>query len=320
MYLSVLRYIFKSRSKRGLFDLNKKAEPFFKHLLNLTYGWDLDNLNAIQANYPAIDLGDENSRVCVQVTAERSSSKIKKTINKYLNKKLFKSYDRLIILILTEKKSYSTEFETKTKFNFDASKDIIDIDDLLSDIEDLELDKLEEIHDYLQRELSTIVKLFADKGSLLSQIPEFSGVKPTDSIGFFKYLELSGEELEEGKNELLSLYNKLKTLSKRSREYLYLLIERANIETTIGVDRLYALPADIESYSGLTRSESREEFQVLEANKLVYYESEDYPPRIEIFFPMNIDVDLFMMLREYLNDSKLLQRIIVDCDFSILNS
>ena len=67
MYLSVLRYIFKSRSKQGLFDLNKKAEPFFMRLLNLTYSWGLKDLNKIQNNYPAIDLGDNTNGICIQV-------------------------------------------------------------------------------------------------------------------------------------------------------------------------------------------------------------------------------------------------------------
>ncbi|WP_290705343.1 SMEK domain-containing protein, partial [Amphritea sp.] len=66
MYLSVLRYIFKSRSKRGLYDLNKKAEPFFQKLFNIIYSWNLIDLNDIQANYPAIDLGDESQGVCIQ--------------------------------------------------------------------------------------------------------------------------------------------------------------------------------------------------------------------------------------------------------------
>jgi len=85
------------------------------------------------------------------------------------------------------------------------------------------------------------------------------------------------------------------------------------------VDRLYALPADIESYSGLSREESREEFQILESHNLAYYEDDDYPPRIEIFFSMDSGGDLFAMLREYVSDSESWKRLIVDCDFSVLN-
>lgn len=320
MYLSVLRYIFKSRSKMGLYDLNKKAEPFFRQLINLTYFWDLQNLNTIQTNYPAIDLGDTVKRVCVQVTAENKSSKIKNTINKFVEKQLYKSYERIIILILTEKKNYTANFDTGGFFSFDAANDIIDIDDLLSAIENLDIELLEKINNYLSKELSSVVRLFADKGSILSQIPVFSGIKPLESKAFFEYLGLTDEELEQGKIEVLSLYEKLASLSKRSREYLFLLIDRSKKSVAVGgINHLYALPADIENYSSLTRAESNEEFQVLEANGLVYYEPEEYPPRIEISFSIDIGVDLFMMIREFLNDSNKLERVIVHCDFGLLN-
>ncbi len=77
MHLSVLRYIFKSKSKRGHYDLNKASESFFRDFMNEVYGWKLANMNTIQSNYPAIDLGDKVNRICVQVTAENSSTKIK---------------------------------------------------------------------------------------------------------------------------------------------------------------------------------------------------------------------------------------------------
>lgn len=318
MYLSVLRYIFKSRSKRGLYDLNKKAEPFFCRLLNYIYGWKLENLNSIQNNYPAIDLGDQEAGVCVQVTAENSSSKIKKTIKTFENNKLHKTYGRLVFLILTEKKNYTTKLTTK-EIDFSLDNDVIDIDDLLEVVEELGIEDLEEIHRFLSKELSSIVKLFAEKTSLLSQIPEFSGIEPAEDNKFYEFLELSGEELVGGREKIFSLFNTLKLLSKRSREYLYLLVERAKIENVGMMERLYALPADIESYSGLTRQESREEFQILESHNLACYENEDSPPRIEIFFPMDFGVDLFAMLREYLVDSESMKRLIVDCDFSVLN-
>lgn len=321
MYLSVLRYIFKSRSKRRLYDLNKKAEPFFRRLINLIYSWNLKDLDTIQANYPAIDLGDEVKRVCVQVTAENNSRKIKYTINKFVEKKLYKSYKRIIILILTEKKNYTANFDTGGAFSFDKANDIIDIDDLLSQIDNLDIESLENIHKYLSKEISPVVRLFADKGSLLSQIPDFSGTKPSESKAFFKHLGLTGKEIEQGKIEVLSLYKKLESLSTRSREYLFLLIDRSKENGAVvgGIDHLYAFPADIESYSGLTRAESEEEFQVLEANDLVYNEPDEYQPRIEISFPMDIGVDLFMMIKQFLNDSSKLKRVIVDCDFGLLN-
>jgi hypothetical protein len=319
MYLSVLRYIFKSRSKRGLYDLNKKAEPFFKHLFNLIYSWDLIDLNNIQSNYPAIDLGDISKSTCVQVTAENGSSKIKKTIEKYNEKKLFNDYQRLVFFILTEKKSYSSKFETDNKFTFEKDNDIWDIDDVLEVVEKLDIDTMESIHSFLKKELSSIVNLLADKSSLLAQIEDISGLKPVDSLAFLRHLEFAEEEIEQGQSDVLGLHKKINALSRRSREYLYVLLNRAHTESMAGTDRFYALPADIESYAGLTRDEGQEEFQVLEANNLVYFENEDYPPRIEISYPMDVGIDMFVVLKEYLNDDDF-KSLIVNCDFSNLDA
>ena len=43
-------------------DINYKAlEETVRRLLNLIYGYNLINLNRLQKNYPAIDLGDSNA-------------------------------------------------------------------------------------------------------------------------------------------------------------------------------------------------------------------------------------------------------------------
>ena len=39
-------------------------------LLNLTYDYELENLNREKMNYPGIDLGDRYDRVAVQITSE----------------------------------------------------------------------------------------------------------------------------------------------------------------------------------------------------------------------------------------------------------
>ena len=53
---------------------------------------------------PAIDLVDPKNRIAVQVTSDNSSTKIKHTIEEFNKNKAYQSYDRLIVLILTQKK------------------------------------------------------------------------------------------------------------------------------------------------------------------------------------------------------------------------
>lgn len=57
------------QNRNGLFDINKYCEDMFCGLLNIVYELDLINLNKIDYNFPAVDLGDYNKRTCFQVTS-----------------------------------------------------------------------------------------------------------------------------------------------------------------------------------------------------------------------------------------------------------
>lgn len=321
-YLSVLRYIFKSRTKRGDYTLNKKAEPFFRDLVNIVYGWDLEDMNQIQENYPAIDLGDEGNRVCIQVTAQNDSTKINKTIKKFINHDLYESYDRLIFLILTEKKSYSFTPNTKDKIEFDIDDDIWDVDNLLEVIELLDVEKIEKVHRFVSKELSTIVNVFAKKDSLLSRITEVDGVKPDQSNLFIKDLALEPEDAIDAREYIQRFYELLKKLTPTSREYLFVIMLKGNVYSNSHFDNIAALPAEIESTLHLSRSESNEQYEILASyDDLAYFESEDYPPRIEVRFNFIHDLDLIYLLHQFcVNDSDMLEKIVVDCDFSFLET
>ena len=97
----------------NLYDINIVAEDFFPGLLNLIYGYELKNANYLEKNAPAIDLVDPKNRIAVQVTSDNSSTKIKHTIEEFNKNKAYQSYDRLIVLILTQKKKYSSNFDTQ---------------------------------------------------------------------------------------------------------------------------------------------------------------------------------------------------------------
>lgn len=85
------------------YDTNKGAENFFRGLLNLCLGVNLKNMNAIEPNYPAIDLGDSDARVCVQVTSINSSTKLKATLKQFVKKELHNTYDELIFFVISSR-------------------------------------------------------------------------------------------------------------------------------------------------------------------------------------------------------------------------
>lgn len=318
MYLSVLRYIIKSRTKKGLYDLNKQSEPFFRDLLNQVYGWDLENLNQIQWNYPAIDLGDPTKSVCVQVTAQSDSTKIHGTIKKFVEKALYNEYERLIVLIVTDKKSYTFKPDTKEKFTFDAKRDILDVDDVLSKIETLPLASLEDIHDFLATELSAVVSVLADKSSLLAQAEAKIELPPSNANKLFDFLQYTPEELAQGREDVLSFYKLVTALPKRTREYLLIFATRGETPSGIGCNGIVISPRALESFCGLSRNESAEEFRILESKGIadVY---DEHGQEIRVLYGMETGVDLIGALKEYCDDEKKLYKLLVECDFKHLD-
>lgn len=153
--LATLTHQVEYRNSINLFDINIVAEDFFKEFLNLIYGYDLTNLNIIEKNTSAIDLGDLSKKIAIQVTSDNTSTKIDDTIEKFIEKKLYEKYNRLQILILTRKKSYTKSFETRGLFSFEKSSDIIDCKTILQRIKDKNTDELLLISNFLEKELST---------------------------------------------------------------------------------------------------------------------------------------------------------------------
>lgn len=146
----------KKQNVIGLFDDNRLAQDFYCELLKILSGYelvDLDKLND-KTNYSAIDLGDTHNRIAVQVTADNSSTKIKDTLEKFRDAKLFNDYDRLIVLIIGKKQSYTTTFPTGCSLVFDAAKDVWDDDELVKQVNNLGDPDLRILDKFLEEKLS----------------------------------------------------------------------------------------------------------------------------------------------------------------------
>ena len=152
--LSWLKSYVEINNTINLTDINICSEDFFADLLNLIYGYDLKNLNALQKNYSGIDLGDIKNRVCVQVTSNKTNNKIIQTIELFDKNKYCEEYDRLIILIIGNKKNYSTNFVSQT-INFDKKKDIIDMDTIIDNINKSPKTTIKKIYEYIVSNIVT---------------------------------------------------------------------------------------------------------------------------------------------------------------------
>lgn len=152
-YLAILVRQVELRNSINLYDINILAEDFYAGLLKYVYGFELKNLNIVDKNASAIDLGDTKNKIAIQVTSDNSSTKIKETIKKFIENKLYEEYDTLYILILTSKKKYQVEFDTKGLFTFSKKENILDYTDLMQIIKTKDIFELKLIDDFLQREL-----------------------------------------------------------------------------------------------------------------------------------------------------------------------
>ncbi len=95
-YLARYRLYVEQENRANRYNINIRAESFFIPILQLFFeSPNLKNINIDEKNFPGIDLGDEDLRLAIQVTSEKSSSKIVRTLEKFLNNELYINYDCL---------------------------------------------------------------------------------------------------------------------------------------------------------------------------------------------------------------------------------
>lgn len=109
--LTTLSNQVKSRTLLGLTDLNIFLEDFFKDILNITYDYNLKNLNTERSNNPGVDLADSSELIAFQITSTKSSEKVNKTLEKVVNSG--SQYNQIIILILQDKQNTRRESMSK---------------------------------------------------------------------------------------------------------------------------------------------------------------------------------------------------------------
>lgn len=136
-------------------DANIELEPFFRDLLNRLFGWTLRSSNWTgPINQDSFDLDDRQSRVAVQVTSSVDATKLRKTLTSFLRSHR-SDFDRLVFVYPILKKTDSRADFSKqlAGFDFDPGRDRIDLRDLLRAIQNLPIDKQDEVSSLLRREL-----------------------------------------------------------------------------------------------------------------------------------------------------------------------
>ena len=137
-------------TSQGRTDINLALEDAFIPILKAAYNLpNLVNLNRKRKNYPGIDLGDDGDRVAFQITSTTTLDKVQKTVQQFMDRSYYNSFDELYVLMLTPKQSsYSQTAVDKLltdRFAFNCKKHIIDLGDLLGQVSGLRVTAQERI-------------------------------------------------------------------------------------------------------------------------------------------------------------------------------
>lgn len=170
-------------------DTNIEIEYFFRDLLNFTFGWNLDNKNAMfGASQDSFDLSDNGEGLAVQVTVTQGAKKIRKTIKSFVGTH-DSSYKRLafvypFVSISKSKADFSGDLKG---YDFDAERDRISLGKILGKAQDMEVAKQSALLQLLRDELQPLgsaLKMGVDQTleTLISVIKYMSDHAPTDAI------------------------------------------------------------------------------------------------------------------------------------------
>lgn len=169
--LHILSNRIETAGRLNLLNLHTHSENFYLHFFNLLYNYNLENLNKEHQNVEAIDLIDYQNKVIIQVSAICTKEKIELALSKDIIKQ-HKEYNFKLILISKDasgmrKKSFINPYSIK----FIPSKDIYDITKILRDILSKNIDEIEDIYDFIKKELGgevDIIKLDRNLATIIN--------------------------------------------------------------------------------------------------------------------------------------------------------
>ncbi len=148
-------------------SFNVYGEKIGISIYNIVFQTNLENTNIIDARAKAIDAIDEDNNLFIQITSDGSFSKIKSTIEKFIESDYYKKSDKKDIkiqfLILGKKKRINpsqliqlNELAPAIQF---SKNDIIDFKDLTGRIGQLDIEKVERIARFLDSEFQLDINL-----------------------------------------------------------------------------------------------------------------------------------------------------------------
>jgi hypothetical protein len=96
--IAALQNYVTAQSDAGFRDVSSPIEVWVKNILNITEGLNLENVNLIKENFPAIDLADNAKRVAIQISSNVTHKKWSETCVKFSSNKLGERYSSLRVI------------------------------------------------------------------------------------------------------------------------------------------------------------------------------------------------------------------------------
>lgn len=311
------------RNKMGQYELSKFCEDFFKEVLNITYKYNLINLNKTRNNNPGLDLGDENIGVAYQITSMNTKAKIEHTYKTITDeqKKLFKNSS--VLIIGNKLSSYPISEAFCKLHNFEVAKNIIDINSLLRDIVLLDIDQLEILYSLFSKEFRQVrieLEPLDSEGNFESSYYNTIEKKPsTLPKNGVKFLGPIDKDYPKEYGKLLQLYENLASVPRLTRELLSIIVERGKYEPTHQLpNRFGIIPESLAKILRININELLTEVNILEDSNLAEFGQGDVGERIVNYLVIKTAMlnDLFNWMKENeLNIRTLLNSL----DFSILD-
>ncbi|MCU4434701.1 SMEK domain-containing protein [Acinetobacter bereziniae] len=138
-------------TRSGLNDLAKSHEKSLLPIINKVFDTKFIDMNDLEFNSPAIDYGDFDNRLSLQMTVTLTNEKVKKTIEKFENHGLNEKFNELWILFI-----YVEPIPKKSYFKSKKVKVInITLHQVIDRILSKELKIQIEILDLIEREYSS---------------------------------------------------------------------------------------------------------------------------------------------------------------------
>ncbi|MBF9770130.1 SMEK domain-containing protein [Enterobacter asburiae] len=323
---SLLSTVITFNSKQGMFDINKTLETVLTTILNKTYKLSLINLNIEKHNHPAIDLGDSNEGIAIQVTSDGSKDKFVKTMDMLVKHKLHETYTKVWMMIIS-----NDPVQHHTKQGFVTH--VKNLSDLAKSICEKSGAEFDDLYKICEQEFGVY---FPGRNISLLKPTQITGANPNQQVDNFiriNNIDLSYEDYtittDDIRDDLIKLKNTISQLNEEQRWFLFRVLSHT-IEYDDGkYIETCKIPTSIitNGMNSNQRNAIYETINSLERINLAYHDEEDYKLECSVFCIYFIrgkykEFDYFSGLALFIRETSQLDKleeIIVNCDFSLID-